>query len=50
MQKIKEELSLTSTDYVKLMELEAEKKEIEFQLDSAIIRVLELEEIKEDYQ
>ncbi len=50
LQKIKEELSLTSTDYVKLMELEAEKKEIEFQLDSAIIRVLELEEIKEDYQ
>lgn len=48
LQKIKEELSLTSTDYVKLMELEAEKKEIEFQLDSAIIRVLELEEIKED--
>ncbi|MCI9183028.1 MAG: ABC-F family ATP-binding cassette domain-containing protein [Acholeplasmatales bacterium] len=50
LQKIKEELSLTSTDYVKLMELEAEKKEIEFQLDSAIMRVLELEEIKEDYQ
>ena len=50
LQKIKEELSLTSTDYVKLMELEAEKKDIEFQLDSAIIRVLELEEIKEDYQ
>ena len=50
LQKIKEELSLTSTDYVKLMELEAEKKGIEFQLDSAIIRVLELEEIKEDYQ
>lgn len=50
LQKIKEDLSLTSTDYVKLMELEAEKKGIEFQLDSAIIRVLELEEIKEDYQ
>ncbi len=50
LQKIKEELSLTSTDYVKLMELEAEKNEIELQLDTAIIRVLELEEIKEDYQ
>ncbi|MDE7263904.1 MAG: ABC-F family ATP-binding cassette domain-containing protein [Anaeroplasmataceae bacterium] len=43
-------LNETSTDYVKLMELENEKQEIDVKLDQAITRVLEIEEIKEEYK
>lgn len=44
---LKKELT---TDYVKLMEAEEEKQEIETKLDEAITRVLEIEEIKEQYK
>jgi ATPase components of ABC transporters with duplicated ATPase domains len=44
---LKKELT---TDYVKLMESEEEKQEIETKLDEAITRVLEIEEIKEQYK
>lgn len=46
---LNESLSKETTDYIKLMELEGEKKEFENKLDEAINRVLELEEIKEQY-
>lgn len=46
---LEKSLSKESTDYIKLMELECEKKEFENKLDEAINRVLELEEIKEQY-
>lgn len=38
-----------TTDYVKLMEKENEKKDIEAKLDVAITRLFEIEEIKEQY-
>ncbi len=46
---LKESLLHETTDYIKLMELEGKKKEYENKLDEAINRVLELEEIKEQY-
>ncbi|MDE7213679.1 MAG: hypothetical protein K2N42_03765, partial [Anaeroplasmataceae bacterium] len=39
-----------TTDYVKLMEKEQEKKDLEEKLDSAITRLFEIEEIKEQYK
>ncbi len=42
-------LATETTNYIKLMELEEEKKIYENKLDEAINRVLELEEIKEQY-
>lgn len=39
-----------TTDYVKLMEKENEKKDIEAKLDAAITRLFEIEEIKEQYK
>ena len=39
-----------TTDYVKLMEKEQEKQDVEAQLDEAITRLLEIEEIKEQYK
>ncbi|MDE5714507.1 MAG: ATP-binding cassette domain-containing protein, partial [Anaeroplasmataceae bacterium] len=43
-------LVVTTTDYKKLMDLEKEKTELEEKLDQAITRLLEIEEIKEQYQ
>lgn len=45
-----QQLNETTTDYIKLMDLEKEKQEIEAKLDQAITRVVELEEIKEEYK
>ncbi|MCM1130307.1 MAG: ATP-binding cassette domain-containing protein [Roseburia sp.] len=39
-----------TTDYVKLMEKENAKKDIEIKLDTAITRLFEIEEIKEQYK
>ncbi|MDE6242010.1 MAG: ABC-F family ATP-binding cassette domain-containing protein [Anaeroplasmataceae bacterium] len=39
-----------TTDYVKLMEKEQEKKDLETKLDAAITRLFEIEEIKEQYK
>lgn len=39
-----------TTDYVKLMEKEQEKKDLEAKLDAAITRLFEIEEIKEQYK
>ncbi|MDE7095305.1 MAG: ATP-binding cassette domain-containing protein, partial [Anaeroplasmataceae bacterium] len=39
-----------TTDYVKLMEKENEKRDLEEKLDAAITRLFEIEEIKEQYK
>ena len=39
-----------TTDYVKLMEKENEKRDLEEKLDRAITRLFEIEEIKEQYK
>lgn len=44
------ELGKVSTDYVELMKLENEKQTLETQRDEALLRFLELEEIKEQYK
>ncbi len=51
-EKVKEitnQIASITTDYVQLMEKEKIKKEIEQKLDEAITRLLEIEEIKEQY-
>ena len=47
--KINQELTEITTDYVKLMELNQSKEKLEEELDSSILRLFEIEEIKQQY-